>query len=276
MKKAIGKILLSVLLYFLVMLFINFIFSIVLSLELHLNVITLTIDLLGGFNIEQYKNSEILSIIVILKQAVQTVLLTVLSGYIISVFINREAKIIFPDKIILRRRTSEGSNGLLTFSALIGVPGKRWLYDVKCTMNCTYYKNDIQRNSECYSTRHIEFIQNYFRFSFSVYDFPKIFWQQFLERGEHYSCSDFITLTLVGKSDGFGGQLRKTKKYFFNDIVVDVSNPENRFIRKFINPITGKERRIINWKIFPHSMESGVSDREDILNEIKKYVYSDD
>lgn len=222
------------------------------------------------------ENSEILfNIIMALKKLVEGISLAVLASFIFANILNRRMRIIFPDKVVLRRRTSEGSEGKLTLGILIGNPGKYWIYDVKCSVNCTYLKqnrNIEQRNSETYLKQNIEFIQNYFRFSFEVNNFPKKFWKHFLERKEEYVNNDFLIVTIMGKTNGLGGYFRVCKKYSIQDIIIDVHDPEKSFIKKVRNIFNGEEKTKIDWKVFPKCIEAGEDERQGIINEIRNYI----
>lgn len=91
-------------------------------------------------------------IIVTVKQLIDGIIFAVLGSAIFAYILNRDKKVILPDKLVLRRRTSEGSNGVLTLGVLLGNPGKEWIYDVQCILNCSYTKSAsegiVQRNSE--------------------------------------------------------------------------------------------------------------------------------
>lgn len=216
-----------------------------------------------------------INLVIALKKLIEGIALAVLASFIFTHILNREVKIIFPDKIVLRRRTSEGSEGKLTLGVLIGNPGKRELLDVKCSINCTYLKQvgEIeQRNSETYLNKAADSIQNYLRFSFEINSLPKKFWQHYLERKEEYVNKDFIIVAIMGKTDGLGGYFRSTNRYSIQDIIVDIHDPEIYFKKKVKNIFTSKEQIKIDWKEFPKCIETGEDERRDIVNEIKNYV----
>lgn len=215
---------------------------------------------------------QILVIVVIAsKKLMEGIALAILASLIFAYIINREIRIVFPEKIALRKRTSEGNNGKLTLGILIGNPNKKWLYDVKCSINCVYFKHDediVQRNGETYLKQSVEFIQNYYRFSFNIEDFPKTFWKQYLEKGEKYIDNDFLVITIMGQINGLGGYFRISKQYSIQDIIVDIHEPERRFKRKVRNIFTKKEKYKIDWKEFPRYIEASEYEREKIISEI--------
>ena len=209
------------------------------------------------------------------KKLIESIALAILTSFIFSYILNREIKVIFPDKITLRKRTSEGSEGKLTLGILIGNPGKRELLDVKCTLHCTYLKHigEIERrNGETYLNYTVDSIQNYFRFSFDVNSLPKKFWQHYIEKDEKYINKDFLIIAIMGKTDGLGGYFRVTKRYSLQDIIVDLHEPEKYFKKKTKNIFTSKEKIKIDWKEFPKCIEAGEKDRHNIILEIHNYV----
>lgn len=172
------------------------------------------------------------------------------------------------------RRTSEGSNGKLTLGILIGNPNKRILYDIKCSVNCIYLKNEgdiVQIISETYLSEEVDHITNYFRFSFEIEGFPKTFWKHFLEKSEKYLDNDLLQVIVTGKANGLGGYFRTDRRYGLQDIIVDTHEPEKRFKKKVKNMISLKEKYRIDWKEFPKCIEAGEPERRDIINEIQNY-----
>lgn len=212
------------------------------------------------------------------KNLIENIALAILASYIFTFILNQGTKIIFPEKLVLRRRTSEGSEGKLTLGILVGNPGKRLLLDVKCNVHCTYLKYGGEykkKNNEIYLNQTIEFLDNYYRFSFEISKFPKIFWQHYLERREEYIEDDILTVTIAGKTDGLGGCFRVAKQYSIKDIIVDVHEPE-KYFKKTTKSFLGTKKKIkFDWKKFPMFIEAGENERSNIIEEIKKYVGND-
>lgn len=220
-------------------------------------------------------NKTMVNLILSVRNLIGGIALAILTSYIFANILNREVKIIFPEKIVLRRRTSEGSEGKLTLGILIGNPEKRWLYDVKCSINCIYLKQNgdiVKRNSEIHLSQSVEFIQNYYRFSFDIRELPKVFWKHYIERKEEYVGNDYLIVTIMGKTNGLGGYFRTIKKYNIQDIIVDMHEPEMYFKKKVNNIFTSEEKTKIDWREFPKYMEAGEDDRQSIINEIRMYV----
>lgn len=232
--------------------------------------------LCNGDSIDGQKNLFFYAVIAF-KNLIEGIALAILASFIFTYILNRDVKIVFPDKIILRRRTSEGSKGKLTLGVLIGNPGKRFLCDVKCNIHCIYIKQvgEIdQRNGETYLSQTVESINNYFRFSFEIQSLPKIFWQHYLEKHEDYVEKDLLVVTITGKTDRLGEYFRISKEYHIKDIIVDNRNPE-KYFKKKVNPhFTLKEKTKIDWAKFTKYIEAGEDERKNIIDEIKKYAES--
>ena len=68
--------------------------------------------------------SDSLIMILVFQNVINVVATAVFTSFIFTYILNKEPKILLPDKIVIRKRTSEGSNGLLTFAILIGNKSK--------------------------------------------------------------------------------------------------------------------------------------------------------
>lgn len=276
MKKTITGIGRMILIYAASMIGLNLMSALILAAHCHdSSYFEVFIQLLGNQVHTDEANLISVNLVVALKNLIEGIALAVLASFIFSHILNREIKVIFPDKIVLRRRTSEGTEGKLTIGLLIGNPGKRELLDVKCSINCTYLKKieDFeQRNGETYLSQSVDSIQHFFRFSFDINSLPKNFWRHYLERNEEYVNKDFLLVAIMGKTDGLGGYFRVTKKYSLQDIIVDFHEPEKYFKKKVRNFLTFKERVKIDWKEFSKCIEAGEDERQNAINEIKKYL----
>lgn len=272
MKRLIMNIMKVILIYIISVIMINMISALTLKLFYDKSYFELVSLLLCNQLYVQHQT--LVGIIIALKELIEEIVLAILASSIFAYIINREIKIIFPEKLVLRRRTSEGNNGKLTLGILIGNPNKKWLYDIKCSINCIYLKHDediVQRNGETYLSKSVEFVQNYYRFSFNIEDFPKTFWQQYLEKNEKYVDNDFLVITIMGKINGLGGYFRINKRYNIQDIIVDIHEPEKRFKKKVKNIFTMEEKYKIDWKEFPRCIEAGELERQSIIKEIHNY-----
>lgn len=224
--------------------------------------------------IEKSSNELYVSIVIAVKQIIEGVLFAILGSVIFSYILNRDVRIIFPKKIAIRRRTSEGTRGKLTAGILLGNPGKNWIYDVQCKVYCSYIKSTgeiTQRNSEVVLKSTVDLIQNYYRFSFEITDFPRTFWEHYLNKSEAYIEKDYLYIIIVGTRNGIGGKFKCEHKYLLQDIVIDLHDPEKHFKKTVKNIFTQKEKEIIDWKEFSKYIEAGEKDRLRVIEEIERY-----
>lgn len=231
----------------------------------------------SGNNVDILFNSESIYILLSLSRILEAITLAIISSFAFTLILNRDVKLVFPDKIVIRRRTSEGSEGTLCIGILVGNPHKHMLFDVECWVSCSYLKEkgDVnKRNSEVILVQSIKRMKNYYRFSFKVTEFHKKFWQDYLERDIACVNEDYVSVIISGKSNTLGGTFIVEKRYKLPDVVIDLRNPEDYFKKAVINRFTGKKEVLIDWDEFSKSVEAGKVERENVINEIEQYAYS--
>lgn len=231
----------------------------------------------SGNNIDILFNSESIYILLALSRICEAITLAIISSFAFTLILNRDVKLVFPEKIVIRRRTSEGSDGTLCIGILVGNPHKHLLFDVECWVNCSYLKEKGEvnkRNSEVIRVQSIKKMKNYFRFSFKITEFHKKFWQDYLERDMTCMNEDFVSVIISGKSNTLGGTFIVEKTYRLSDVVIDLRNPEDYFKKVVINRFTGKNEILIDWDKFPKSVEAGEVERADVIKEIEQYAKS--
>lgn len=92
-------------------------------------------------NIKEIINDNwFLAFVFVVHEILELIAFSILTSYIFAFILNREPKIIFPDKLVIRHRTSDGSNGILTLGILIGNKSKFDIHNVNCTITCYYIK----------------------------------------------------------------------------------------------------------------------------------------
>lgn len=220
-------------------------------------------------------NEVYVSTIITIKQIIEGIVFAIMGSVILTCILERDVHIIFPEKLVIRRRTSEGSEGKLTLGLLLGNPGRKWIYNVQCRVHCSYVKSTgdiIQRNSETTLISTMDFVQNYYRFSFDISDLPVTFLKHYLEKGEGYVKNDYLYVTILAECDGIRGRFKCEHRYSLQDIVVDLHDPEKLFKRKVKSLFTQKEKNKIDWKEFPKYIEAGEADRAEVVQEIKEII----
>ena len=59
-----------------------------------------------------------------IKQMIEGLVFAIMGSMIFAYILDRDVRLVFPEKLVIRRRTSEGSEGQLTLGVLLGNPGK--------------------------------------------------------------------------------------------------------------------------------------------------------
>lgn len=164
------------------------------------------------------------------------------AGYVFAYILNRTPNIIMPKKLVLRHRTSENVDGLLSLGILVGNKSFYSLHSIRCIISCSYVKQEIPlyMNTEFQSEQEIQQLHNYYRFSFDINKFPKKFLSDFLLKDDEsiYREHDSITVTLTGNANNLGNTFLVSKKYMLDDIIYDEHIPDLSTIVK--NPFTGR------------------------------------
>ena len=136
-----------------------------------------------------------------------------------------------------------------------------------------YTIGDItQWNGETTLKSTVDFIQNYYRFSFKIADLPATFLKHYLEKEEKYIEKDNLYITIVAESDGIRGKFKCEKRYLLQDIVIDLHNPEKQFKSNVKSLFGQKIKTKIDWKEFPKYIEAGEADRAEVIQEIRNII----
>ncbi|WP_294499541.1 hypothetical protein [uncultured Gemmiger sp.] len=208
-------------------------------------------------NNQNYEITEWSATISIAKSIFELILTTVLSSYVFSYILNREPHIIFPDKLVIRHRSSTDAHDSLTLGVLFGNKERFIIHDATCSIVFTYKKAASLKSNVSDVTLHEErrILEKYYRFSFPLESFP----EEVLARlaSNSWSKSDAITVILSGNANCLGNTFWLHKRYGFENIVYDESIPnfyENRvlnipFVHKKIPlKINGRNLRKYHWK----------------------------
>ena len=232
------------------------------------------IFLLSGTLMNETKDEKLL-MISNLQKFIQMILTTILTGYIFTYILNREPKIILPDKLTIRHRTSENVNHLLTLGILVGNKSRHKIYEVQCVVSCVYlkYNNDSDKiNGEFQLVENIHAIDNYYRFSFELEKFPKKMLEDFLDKNTRSLEADTISVSVSGHSKILGNSFLITKKYKLTDLIIDEHTPSLTETHKIKNLFTKKPWVYIKWDEFNKVEEVSESEREKTVDEIRKII----
>lgn len=209
-------------------------------------------------------------------QLLELIYASVLTGYIFAYILNREPRIVFPSKLVIRHRTSENVKNLLTFGILIGNKSKFNLHDVCCTVTCYYLKNKKNpnlTNGEFQIKQEIHMLENFYRFSFDLKEFPSKILKDYIQKDSACLEVDSINVSISGHSNLLGNKFIINKRYKLSEIVIDEHVPDLKYDIK--NPLTNKRLyQVIRWKEIDNFKEVSEADRKRTINEIKVIIDS--
>lgn len=232
---------------------------------------------LSYFLFHKLENTGIfISIVEVVQEIIETAGLAVLTSFYFAYILNKQPNIIFPDKLVVRHRTSWESKNKLTLGILIGNKSHFNIHNITCSITCSYIKkeNPLLINSEFTMREERILLENYYRFSFDLAQFPRKVLKDIVEKPAYYG-KETISVSLSGQCNYIGNSFKMTKMYKLSDIVYDEHTPILTEIRKniltgkdLINPLTKKNITKIKWDELNHYIEVGEEKRSRTVNEI--------
>ena len=215
-----------------------------------------------------------------LQKIIETSALAVLTSYIFAYILNREPSLIFPDKLVIRHRTSWESRNKLTLGILVGNKSHFNIHNAICTVTCTYIKQTepLLINSEITLSDERTVLENFYRFSFDLTKFPRQILKDILDKPEYYD-KDIISVCITGNCNYLGNSFRRIKKYKLSDIVFDEHIPHPSSVRKNIftgkdltYPFSEKTIKKMHWDEITRVVEVDENKRNATVKEIKKII----
>lgn len=219
-------------------------------------------------------------IVYALHDIVNTAIVAIMTSYIFAYILNREPKLLFPDKLVIRHRTSWESRDKITLGVLIGNRNKYDIHNVECALTFSYIKQEepLLINSEFTLKEERILLQNYYRFSFDLTKFPRQVLKDIIYRPKYYD-KETITVSITGKCNYIGNSFKISRQYSLKDIVYDEHAPNitckriNAFTEKdLINPFTGKRITYVKWDELNKYEEVGEIERNKSVNEIRYII----
>lgn len=226
----------------------------------------------GNLGEQMLKKNELL-ILAAIQNFLELICASVLTGYVFAYILNREPKIIMPDKLVIRHRTSEDVNGVLSLGVLVGNRNRSHIHNVCCTITCFYIKKKepMLTNGEFQSSQEIHRIQNFYRFSFDLKEFPRKVLKDFIDKDPVCYEIDSINVSISGHSNYLGNTFLVSKRYGLADIVFDEHVPNLKSSIK--NPVTGNRLfQIVKWNELQRIEEVSEIKRNKTVNEIKAII----
>lgn len=204
----------------------------------------------------------------------------ILSGYMFAYILNQEPKIIFPDKLVIRYKTSQEAKDKITLGVLIGNRSNYNIHNVICSITCSYIKQEepLLINSEFTLAEERILLENYYRFSFDLSKFPKQILEDIIKKPMYYK-DETIVVSITGNCNYIGNSFRVFQKYNLSDIVYDQHEPvilytrKNRFTGKeLVNPFNKKIIKRMDWNELKKIIEVDEDRRSIFVNEIKYII----
>lgn len=233
-------------------------------------------SILGSITEMCSDNIYILTIFVI-QSILELIMFSVFTSYVFAYILNREPRVVFPDKLLVRRRTSVGSNGITYLCIMIGNKSRTKIRNAVCTLSCSYVKdNDGSKTNSEFNTAMLQpTIDNYYRFSCKLTDLPQPLLKHYFENNDTGLEHDVIKITLSGNMNTFGNNFLVEQKYKISDIVIGENyvgpelkcSSESRIINRII-------RNRIDWKKLQKIKPMEQEEKESILAEIEKICTS--
>ena len=162
--------------------------------------------------------NDVLYLASALQNIIDEIVFAIFTSLLVHFVMSKRPDIILPEKLIIRKRTT---NNEISLSLMIGNRNRYNLYDVQCHLTYSYIKGDVlNRNGETHFVQSIPVINNYYRFSYDLFNFPESFFLTLLERKEVQLEENRFFVVLTGKSGFFHEDFLVSKTYKFNDIVI--------------------------------------------------------
>ncbi|MCM1498332.1 MAG: hypothetical protein NC124_07665 [Clostridium sp.] len=230
-------------------------------------------------NIEM-RSSIMIGVFYFAQNIIEVSAVAILTSYIFAYILNREPRIIFPDKLVIRHRTSWEAQNKLTLGILIGNRNHYEIHNVVCAITCSYIKQEspLLINSEFTLTEERISLENFYRFSFDLAKFPRQVLKDIIERPTYFD-EETIVVSITGNCNYIGNSFKISKKYKLSDIVYDEHTPvlsqirTNKYTGKnLVNPFTKSVMKRINWSELKRIVEVNEDKRSATVKEIKYII----
>lgn len=228
----------------------------------------------------QINNNIVTGLMYFIQNILEVSAIAILTSYIFAYILNREPQIVFPDKLVIRHRTSWEAKNKLTLGILIGNRNNYSIHNAICSVTCSYIKqeNPLLINSEFTLTDERISIENYYRFSFDLAKFPRQVLKDIIEKPTYFD-KETIVVSVAGNCNYIGNSFKVSKKYKLSDIIYDEHTPIITHVRKnkltgkdLLNPFTHKVIKKIDWSELKRIIEVDEDRRNASVNEIKYII----
>ena len=155
-----------------------------------------------------------------LHYLIGSLVISIATGIIFYFILKRPPKIIFPDKLILRKRIKKNQ---IALTIKIGNREKKKLYEVTIRLFYIYFvkRHDgaLVRDATTHFMDNVPYIEKVYRFSFDISKFPESFFNSILEP-DVINHNNKISIIIYGKYGQFGDDFMLEKDYYIKDIAI--------------------------------------------------------
>lgn len=236
--------------------------------------------LLDQLTLRTYLIVEPLSIAVYyVQKIIESCSFAVLTSFVAQYIMNREDILIFPEKLVIRHRTSWDGRNKLTLGILLGNKSHFYIQNMTCTITCKYIKQveSILIVSEFTLSEKRTILDKFYRFSFDLTKFPRQILQDIIKKSEDYATGT-ISVCFTGTYN-LDKTFTQVVSYRLSDIVFDEHIPNPSSVRKniftgnvLIAPFSRRTIKKIDWNEITRVVEVDENSRTDIVKEIKKII----
>lgn len=156
--------------------------------------------------------------IIIVQKFINNILLAIFAAFIFQDIITQKPPIVFPAKLLLRRRTSPGVEGKIAIALVLGneYGYSKKLYDVTAKLTYIYNNGQVNANTQLYYT--VQTVKNYNSFYFNIEDFPPHFIDCILSQSEKQQGQ--IDIVLHGKTEPYLHPFMQEARFSTSDIII--------------------------------------------------------
>lgn len=214
-----------------------------------------------------------------LQKIFESCSLVVLTSSIVEYIMNREPILIFPEKLVIRHRTSWDCRNKLVLGILVGNKSRFYIQNMTCTITCKYIKQTepILISSEFTLSEKRTILENFYRFSFDLTKFPRQILKDIINKPEYYDIHT-ISVCVTGTCN-LNKSFTQVISYRLSDIVFDEHIPNPSSVRKniltgnvLIAPFSRRTIKKIDWNEITRVVEVDENSRKDTVKEIKKII----
>lgn len=247
----------------------------------HLNIFRVFAQLMGNQEGSLYNDRLQITAILVVEKFLEVIALAFLTSQLVDAMANSNVKILLPEVLVIRRKTSAGKDyNKLFLNVIVGNPKRLDIVNWVCTINVIYQKakrktptEKAKINADTVIHYTIPYIANYNQFIFKVDEMPWPFLEHYLtqgEKGKEYEEVDAVHVIVRGENPT-NGKTVSVHDYYHRDRIIISNKLLNDEFEKDVN----KDRNTwapINWKLFKSPALAPKDYTQNVLDAIKEII----